>query len=86
MKLLVSVNQRAAPLDVGFAQDTPYAAWTSPRKQAGASSKSERMAHLLLVTGGDGGMSPVKETTNGPKWFGTIGGTKSGVSSIPLHW
>jgi hypothetical protein len=32
-KLLVAVDDPAAALDVGFAQDTPCAASTSPRKQ-----------------------------------------------------
>src|SRR4029078_4183330 len=45
-EFLVAVNDPAAPLDVGLAQDTPCGAWTSPRKQ-GVSSKWGRPGHLV---------------------------------------
>ena len=93
VKLLVAVDDPAAPLDVGLAQDTPCAAWTSPRKQGVSSSKSGGMAHLLgygLARRTDSptwdeeaaGISSPRETARGPKRFAFIGECVSRSSPI----
>ena len=76
------MDDPAAPLDVGLAQDTPDAAWTWPRKQGVSSSILSRMANLLglVVDGGrtigvvEGRAAIAGETRCGPVRFGAKAG------------
>jgi hypothetical protein len=82
LKLLVPVDDPAAPLDVGLAQDTPDAAWTWTRKQGVSSSNLGRMAHLLglevdagrTIGVGEGRAAIAGETRCGPVRFGAKAG------------